>query len=314
MLLFERTFLFVVTAAAVWAQPTSLDVVFLVDESGSMDDVQQNVRDNIPFIFSELNKQTNGNFRAGIVGFGAAANSGMPLRRQRLTVDQGLFTSAANALTASGGFEPGLRAITDTATNALKLGPVSSFPGPKGFCAIIFTDEDSDVPSGSSATAERTAASTAMASSALFSIINRSDGLSAEDYGTRADGGFAEKTYDINSFNEATANSVISDIIDICVRVIGTDPRQEPRKCKVKCMKAQDRRRCINVCVVHNKCKTKCKKLGVPAQPPRSKDHKVCVRVCSKKERKKIKRKRRKEINARRRKGKLIQKKKENKL
>ena len=55
-------FLFIDTFFAPHVGGSSLDVVFMIDESGSMIDKQQTIRDNIPFIFEDLATQTSNDF------------------------------------------------------------------------------------------------------------------------------------------------------------------------------------------------------------------------------------------------------------
>jgi hypothetical protein len=117
------------------------DVVFLVDESGSMGTVQANLRNNIGLFASILNNNGNVDARYGLVGYGDA--SVVP----RLIAD---ITSAANVATAAqglridGGTESGFSA-TAFALNALDNQTTTlSWRSNALKNIIIFTDEDND--------------------------------------------------------------------------------------------------------------------------------------------------------------------------
>ncbi|MDX1412137.1 MAG: hypothetical protein R3351_08260, partial [Nitrospirales bacterium] len=117
-----------------------LDVVFQVDESGSMGGEISSIQNNVNTIAASLPP----GFRAAVVGFGFSSNSGthsgvVPHAHCNLidlNSDLAGFQSCVNELTASGGIEPGYDAIVQSADGTLGLG----LTGPS-FCSILFADE-----------------------------------------------------------------------------------------------------------------------------------------------------------------------------
>ena len=212
---------------------SSLDVVFMIDESHSMKGYQQAVRDNIPVIFQELATQTSNDFRAGIVGFGSSdtgsnGQHGMPVLRCSLTNDQEKFTTAANNLKDDGGDEFGLRAIIETEANNVNGQPLAG--NLNKFCAILFSDEDSDIPSGSDVATERTNAANALSNSALISVVNCDStyctGTTQQDYVDISD-----STYSISTFEGSTATFIIEDALKLCVEKV-IDIKQSKKSSK----------------------------------------------------------------------------------
>lgn len=114
------------------------DIVFIVDNSGSMSNEQAAVRSNLAAFATQL--EANGvDFRLGLVRFGQSG-SGNPI-----LVNAGAMASTAadfidhylNQLTASGGTEPGLAAILSACRNyPFRTGSQRHF--------LLITDEDSD--------------------------------------------------------------------------------------------------------------------------------------------------------------------------
>lgn len=114
------------------------DFVFLVDNSGSMDDEQQAVKDNLKaFVDSLVVRKID--FRLGLVRFGQTASSGAPILTNggNLTADPNFFKTLLDQMTADGGFEPGIDAVFRGATG------FSFRPGSQRHFLLI-TDEDSD--------------------------------------------------------------------------------------------------------------------------------------------------------------------------
>ncbi len=115
-----------------------LDFVFLIDNSGSMQDEQQQVKDNVrDFVDSLAARQID--VRLGLVRFGQTAGGGQPILTNNaiLTGDINFFKTLLNQMTFDGGFEPGIDAVFQAAT-------LYSFrPGSQRHFLLI-TDEDSD--------------------------------------------------------------------------------------------------------------------------------------------------------------------------
>lgn len=102
-------------ASSIQAAPISSDLVFVVDESGSMANVQANLRNNIGLFSSILSGTGQVDPRFGLVGYG---NSSVVPRQLTDFADSTSFSTAATNLIASGGQEPGYTA-TAYALNAL---------------------------------------------------------------------------------------------------------------------------------------------------------------------------------------------------
>ena len=116
------------------------DIVFIIDESGSMGDDINAVKANVGNIATQL--QAHVDPRYGLVGFGAYAGhwgvgNGLPHTHANLT-DTASFSTALNGLVASGGFEPGVQATTYAMNN------VTGWREGAGVCVVLITDEDSD--------------------------------------------------------------------------------------------------------------------------------------------------------------------------
>lgn len=96
------------------------DIIFVVDESGSMGNVQVNLRNNIAAFASQLNA-SGVDASYGLVGYGDG--SVVPNTLTDLT-DPASFATAAQGLIASGGTEPAYDAI------AYALNENTSYPDP----------------------------------------------------------------------------------------------------------------------------------------------------------------------------------------
>lgn len=115
-----------------------LDFIFLIDNSGSMLEEQQQVKDNVAAFVDSLAKRQI-DFRLGLVRFGQALNGGQPIAVNNgvLTGDINAFKTLLNSLTIDGSFEPGIAAVFTGAT------AFSFRPGSQRHFLLI-TDEDSD--------------------------------------------------------------------------------------------------------------------------------------------------------------------------
>jgi hypothetical protein len=121
------------------------DMLFLVDESGSMDAQVTALKDHVDTIFNALNNQTVDS-RAGLVGFGAF-NNGIHKEQahvhERMTKNVGDFQTAANELVSSGGREPSCEAlikVLEAADDELDVGLKED----NKFCVALITDEISN--------------------------------------------------------------------------------------------------------------------------------------------------------------------------
>ncbi len=112
------------------------DVVFVIDDSGSMQPAIDGVKNNVNNIFGTL--QAQGDFAVGVVAFGSYLNNGAPRVFTQLTKDPATFSTALTKFTAGGGTQPGFDAVvTATDKNKMGLRGVST-------CTIMITDEEAD--------------------------------------------------------------------------------------------------------------------------------------------------------------------------
>lgn len=143
------------------------DVIFIVDESGSMGTVQANLRNNIGLFASTLTGTGQVDAQYGLVGYGNSAV--VPRMLSNLTTAANVAT-AAQSLLINGGTEPAYTASA-FALNALdNQTSLFSFRPNALKNIIIFTDEPSN--------GDTTARGTVGGSAVSFSII---DGLLASN-------------------------------------------------------------------------------------------------------------------------------------
>lgn len=131
-------------AAAVPAQAADVNLVFLVDESGSMGGEHGFLQTFVPQVESDLTSLASLSSSYGLIGYGGPS-SGAPRQFQVGGADFGTaseFVTAANSLVTSGGFEDGYAAI-DFALQNLTFDPSAKVS------FVLVTDEDRDITSGS---------------------------------------------------------------------------------------------------------------------------------------------------------------------
>jgi len=115
-----------------------VDFIFIIDNSGSMGGEINAVKNNVN-AFAQSMANQGIDFRLGAVKFGQTSGSGEPVifNNGNMTSDLNTFQSWISQMSASGGIEPGLRAIIQSAT-AFNFRPGSQ----RHF--LLITDEDSD--------------------------------------------------------------------------------------------------------------------------------------------------------------------------
>lgn len=192
------------------------DIVFMIDQSGSMGPDIVDVQNNVNSIATQLDA-AGIDFQLGLVGFGQGANSGTPSIIQTLTDDVPTFQAAVNSLVASGGTEPGFQAVVDGMSNA--MGNFRAVP----VCAILISDEAATFNINANAPATKDDATTALndRSAVFLGIIDSNSAQSIADYG--ANDGLAQRTggttFDILSFR-AAPGPVLQALIQECTAVI----------------------------------------------------------------------------------------------
>lgn len=200
------------------------DIVMIVDESGSMGNVQVNLRNNIG-LFASILSAGGVDARYALVGYG---RSGDLIRTITDFTDPAGFATAAAGLVASGGSEPAFDA-TAYALNDF-AGEASSFSYRSDAVKnlIIFTDEPHN--SGTLSFADADAKLTA--NNALYNAVLRGSSTIAS-IGPLATG-HGGQVFDLNGLNTnnqqvvtdfvtAFANAKLQETIDFCT-ANPTDP------------------------------------------------------------------------------------------
>lgn len=205
------------------------DIIMMVDESGSMGNVQANLRNNIG-LFASILSAGGIDARYGLVGYG---NSQV---RPRMLVDlttPAAFATAAQNLLINGGTEPGYSA-TAFALNAIDgQSTLFSFRANALKNLILFTDEPSNgdncngCQTGGNSTTLADADALLTANNALFNAVLRNTSTIASYQSLYTNHG--GNLYDLNGLNttnqavvttfvNAFAASKLQEIQDFCTR------------------------------------------------------------------------------------------------
>lgn len=170
------------------AQSKQGEVIFIIDESGSMGDEIDAVRNNVNFIAQQL--QAEGvDFQLGLVGFGRSGSTrGAPDVRQVLTKDLNVFSTALATLVDTGGTEPGFEAVKLATSDA--MGSFRNVP----VCTVLISDEDatSNITEAAPATKDDATQALAARNGVFLGVIRSSYRTSSSDYGM--DDGLAART------------------------------------------------------------------------------------------------------------------------
>ncbi len=178
-----QTDLFDVTPPSTGGGVRIADIVFVMDNSGSMSDVQAAVVANVrQFVDSLVARGIN--MRLGLVRFGQTANGDYGYTGSPIAEDNGVTTSDVNYFKntvlarniSSGGQEPGFHAlIAATQRFSYRPGVQKIF--------ILITDEDNDVgPAPYNYSLAQTVGFLQSASAVVYGLVNRNDGTSITDY------------------------------------------------------------------------------------------------------------------------------------
>ena len=194
------------------AHAINTDIIMIVDESGSMSNVQTNLRNNIG-LFASILSGGGVDARYGLVGYG---NSSVVPRMLTNLTDAASFATAAAGLTISGGTEPGYTASA-FALNALDgQSNVFSYRSNAVKNLIIFTDEPSngDLTSrgavGGSAVTETIVDGLLTSNSALYNAVI-SGSTTNTSYASLATG-HSGQVFNLSLFNSTNAQ-VIQDFV-----------------------------------------------------------------------------------------------------
>ena len=210
------------------------DIIMMVDESGSMSDVQTNLRNNIG-AFAAILSAGGVDARYGLIGYGSSAVA--PHMLSNFTTAAG-FAAAALGLVVNGGTEPGYSA-TAFALNAIDAQASLFSYRPNALKnLIIFTDEPSNGDgcggclTGGNATTQADADALLTSNGALFNaVLRNANTIDSYDELYNAHSGHL---YDLNGLNTNDqtvvsafvndfANSKLQEIVDYCT-LNPTDP------------------------------------------------------------------------------------------
>lgn len=122
------------------AAPIKTDIIMIVDESGSMGNVQANLRTNIG-LFASILSSSGIDARYGLVGYGS---SGVVPRMLTDLTTADAFATAALGLLTNGGTEPGYTASAFALNGLDGQTPTFSFRNDAVKNLIIYTDEPSN--------------------------------------------------------------------------------------------------------------------------------------------------------------------------
>lgn len=189
------------------------DIVFIVDESGSMGDDQAAVRRNIATIANRLGASVD--FQMGVVGFGAGRahqdeSTGLGHIHLPVTDKVPAITAAVNELTIDGGFEPGYHGVTAA------MGDAMGYRANAGVCAVLIGDESA---SQGSTTQAQARAALAGRGAVLFSIVSLSAGRGYVELAEQSGG----RAFDIVNFRN-DPEPVLAALTDTCVAEIVQRP------------------------------------------------------------------------------------------
>jgi hypothetical protein len=222
--------------------PPQGDIVFIIDESGSMLPDINEVRARVDDIVNQLQRERI-DFRLGLIGFGTVTGHGQPPTtfhgeahiHTALTDNVPTFRSALDDLVANGGFEPGFSATILGVSDRMGFRPEA------GVCVIMITDEDADDPE------LQTAALTALRQrndAVFFGIVDPTDGSTKTQYGMPGDYDLSDcdanpsprdslaretcgQVFDILEFRR-NAQPVLDVLLQRCAAVVPIECELEP--------------------------------------------------------------------------------------
>ncbi len=189
-----------------------VDIVFLMDNSGSMGDEQDAVRQNVHDFVSQL-VASGANYALGLIRFGSSENGGYPILENngQLTQDTTYFLDGLwTKNTTSGGFEPGWDAIVSAATQ------INFRPGALRV-VILITDETPTDDGNVGQYSYHQALQTALQNQLLvFAMVELSDPHAYEDYATIAEqtgGAYYNVTDPMDGILQAIGSAVTGNYI-----------------------------------------------------------------------------------------------------
>lgn len=200
----------VASVPAAHGASTQGDIVFVVDESGSMGPIQSDVRNNVQSMADQLTSAAI-DARFGLVGYGTSdhgSNQG-PHTHTDLT-DLGSFKTAVDDLVASGGLEPAF----DSIVHAAGL----SYREDAAPCVVLVTDEPSN---GDTVTQQDAIDSLDDTGATFFGIFDPGAGTSSADFDPLADQTGGEN-FVLDDFVD-DPSGVLTAVGDACAAAIQND-------------------------------------------------------------------------------------------
>ena len=222
------------------------DIIMIVDESGSMGNVQTNLRNNIGLFASILSGGGLVDAQYGLVGYGDSA-----VRPRMVTdlTDPAGFATAAMGLTTNGGTEPGYTASAFALNELDGQSSLFSFRSDALINIIIFTDE----PSNGDTVSRGAVGGNAVTASLLDGLLKDNNALynavlrgpsTINSFSPLATGNHGQ-VFDLNGLNStnqtvvedfvtAFASAKLNETIDFCTAnptapgCQPTDPSQVP--------------------------------------------------------------------------------------
>jgi hypothetical protein len=205
------------------------DVVFVIDESHSMEPDIADVKANVGTIVGALSS-AGIDFRLGLVGFGGSGVAN-PRLLTHLTADVPTFRLALDQLVGWGGNEPGFKAVSLAMSSAME-----PFRPDAGVCAILISDE----PSEGSYTADKPQAILDLKNrgAVFLGIVDTTPSpweTTAYDYGPNPGSLAAEtggRVFDIYAF-KLDPTTVIRAVLQECIEeIVGVFPLDiKPQSC-----------------------------------------------------------------------------------
>ncbi|WP_345986173.1 vWA domain-containing protein [Sulfurimonas sp. HSL-1656] len=211
------------------------DIVFVIDNSGSMNSYINVVKNNVHVLVDKLVNEGI-DFQLGLVAFGYGYTGAVnpldsttnPVVLTPLTTDINLFNTQLHTLNGGGtGYEPGFAAVARSMSGAMET-PTNKFRDDAGACVILLSNEDADdgditdtsywIPWHNKPVA---IAAMQAHNATFYGIINPGFNRTYDDYGMNP-GSLAVETggytWNINELsNPALQAAILEEVFDKCI-------------------------------------------------------------------------------------------------
>ena len=204
----------VTLAAATEVEPKG-DIVFVVDESGSMAEDIADVKARIGDVVDQLD-DAGVDARIGVVGFSAGNRIYAPLTDDLAAITAGVGMLTANRDNPEAGFSATVAA----------MGDAMGFRSDAAACQVLITDEDADITPAFPETQAQALAALRSRNAGFYAVVPP-NGSQQFQYGPQPGSLAAETrgaTFYLADFR-ADAGAIIEDLIDACVmRIENSQP------------------------------------------------------------------------------------------